>query len=126
MLVVGDAAAPLDTFGGGVTAVAADTITVTALAGGAAAGLAGNAIDIDIVDGVADTAVLAGTTLTVTVDITGGVGSDDVATLIQASGGGLNFTASSNGTDNLVAADDTLHTNPLSWWCRWGFDHADD
>ena len=114
LLVAGDAAAPLDTFGGGVTAVAANTITVTALAGGAAAGLAGNSIDIDVVDGVAGTAVLAGSTLTVTVDISGGIGSDAVAALIQASGAGLNFTASSSGTDDLVAADDVLHTDPLS------------
>jgi flagellin len=99
---------------GGVDAVAANTITVTALAGGAADGLAGDSIDIDIVDGLAGTAVLAGSTLTVTVDISGGVGSDAVAALIQASGAGLNFTASSDGTDNLVAADEVLNTDPLS------------
>ncbi len=112
--VVGDAAAPVLALSNGVTAVAANTITVTAVAGGAADGLAGNSIDIQIVDGVANTAVLSGSTLTVTADISGGVGSDAIAALIQGSNGGLDFTASSDGTDNLVAADETTHTDPLT------------
>jgi flagellin len=113
-VVAADEAAAVVALGGGVTAVAANTITVTALAGGAAEGLAGNSIDIDIVDGLAGTAVLSGSTLTVTADISGGIGSDAIAALIQASGSGLDFTASSSGTDDLVAGDETLHTNPLS------------
>lgn len=95
------------TLGGG----GADVITITAVEDGVADGLAGNGFSIVVNDtndasGTA-TASFAGTTLTIDADITGGVGSDDVAAAIQAANGASAvFTASSDGTDNLLVADE--------------------
>ncbi len=87
-----------------------DTLTVSAVAAGAADGTAGNDIDITFVDsndsgGAVNSVTFSGGVITVTADLTTGVGSDVIATAIQNFNGGADFTASSSGTANVVAAD---------------------
>ncbi|QDS98325.1 flagellin [Adhaeretor mobilis] len=96
-----------------------DTITVTAVSGGAAAGTAGDDIDVVIVDdnGTAngvDSVTFAAGVLTVNADVTGGVGSDDIAAAIQAFNGGADFTSSSSATNNLIAGDIATNTDVTS------------
>lgn len=89
----------------------ADEITITAVEDGIADGTAGNGFAIVVNDtndasGTATASFVAGT-LTIDADITGGVGSDDVAAAIQAANGASAvFTASSDGTDDLLAGDE--------------------
>ncbi len=91
-------------------------LTITALTGGAAAGATGAAnggIDVILVDGAGtpngvDSVVYdnVANTITVTADLTSGnVAEDDIATAIQASNLGADFTASAIGTTALVAGD---------------------
>jgi len=92
-----------------------DTITITALAGGAADGVAGN-LNVQVIDdatvanGVNSITINAGT-LEIRADVSGGVGSDTVAAAIQASNGGADFTSSSDNTNNLIAGDITTTNN---------------
>lgn len=87
-----------------------DALTITALAGGAADGTNGNDIDITFVDsndsgGAVNGVNFAAGVITVTADLTTGVGSDVIAAAIAASNGGADFSATSDGTANVVAAD---------------------
>jgi flagellin len=109
----------------GTTAAAG--LTITTLAGGAAAGATGAAnggIDLIFVDNDDDSSAVASVvyaaganTLTVTADFDGsaagnaGVTEDDIATAITGSNGGLDFTATADGVLALVAADATTYSN---------------
>lgn len=89
-----------------------DTITVTAVAEGAAA----NGVDIVINDNAGtangvDSITYANGVITIEADITGGVGSDDIAAAID---GLAEFTASSDNTNNLIAGDATTNANVTS------------
>lgn len=95
---------------GGFTTAGA-SLSITALAGGAAAGAGGNDIDIVINDSNDSSGTVASVTynagsriLTVNADLTTGVTDTAIASAIQASGGGLNFTATGTAT-TLAAAD---------------------
>lgn len=99
-----------------VAAGGSDTITVTAVAGTAAAGAAGNDIDIVINDnnGTAngvDSIDFSNGVITIEADVTGGIGSDDIAAAID---GLAEFTASSDNTNDLVAGDATTNTDVTS------------
>jgi flagellin len=90
-----------------------DTITITAVEDGSADGAVAYTIVVNDNAGTPNgaTATYNETTdvLTINADISGGVGSDDVAAAIQAAldtQGDQVFTASSDGTDNLIAADE--------------------
>lgn len=96
-----------------------DTLTITAVAGGAADGTAGNDIDITFVDsndsgGAVNSVTFSGGVITVTADLTTGVGSDTIAAAIQAFNSGNDFTASSSGTANIVVADVGTQTDVTS------------
>jgi flagellin len=111
------------------TTVAAG-LTITALAGGQAEGAIGAAnggIDLIFVDNDNDSGTVASVvyddvanTLTVTADFDGsaagnpGVTEDAIATAITNSNGGLDFTATADGTANLVAADATTYSNVVT------------
>jgi flagellin len=96
-------------------------VTVTALAGGAAAGTNGNGITIDLVDdnttvGGVDSVALAGGVLTVTADFSSGtLTNTEVAAAIQASAAGADFTAAASGgaNVNLAAGDATTGAAPI-------------
>jgi flagellin len=104
------------------TTTVAAGLTLTAKAGGAAAGAVGAAnggIDLILVDanttpgGVDSVVYNAGAnTLTVTADLTSGsVGEDDIATAIAASNSGNDFTATAVGTAALAAGDAGTYAN---------------
>ena len=104
------------------TTTVAAGLTLTAKAGGAAAGAVGAAnggIDLILVDanttpgGVDSVVYNAGAnTLTVTADLTSGsVGEDDIATAIAASNSGNDFTATAAGTAALAAGDAGTYAN---------------
>ena len=87
-----------------------DVLTITAVDGGVAEGAAGNGIGLTFVDsndsgGAVNSVTFDGTTITVTADLTSGVGSDDIATAITAFNGGADLLVASDGTANVVAAD---------------------
>lgn len=96
-----------------INTTGSDQITVTALEDGDADGLAGNDIDVVLVDGAGtangvDSVTFDGSTITVTADITGGVASNVIAQAINDYTNGSServFAASSDGTANLLATD---------------------
>ncbi|MCA9142220.1 MAG: flagellin [Planctomycetaceae bacterium] len=96
------------------------TLQINALNGGAAQDASGNAISVVIADGGAaapTTANLVGSVLTVSYDLSAGtVDGDDIATAIQNSGGGLNFTATATtgGAAVLVAGDNTTYNGQFT------------
>jgi flagellin len=91
----------------------ADVLTLTAIDNGSAEGNTAYTIvvtDSNATPNGATASYNEGTdVLTILADITGGVGSDDVAAAIalaEDTNGDLVFTATSDGTDNLIVADE--------------------
>ena len=91
----------------------ADVLTLTAIDNGSAEGNTTYTIVVNNVNTTPNGATASyneGTdVLTINADITGGVGSDDVAAAIalaEDANGDLVFTATSDGTDNLIAGDE--------------------
>ncbi len=98
--------------------VGSDTITVTGVSGTTSGGTNGDGIDVIISDGngtpTGVDSILydsGANTITIVADITGGVGSDDIAAAID---GLAEFTSSSDATNNLIGADATTNTNVTS------------
>ncbi|HVT27588.1 MAG TPA: flagellin [Lacipirellulaceae bacterium] len=97
---------------------AAVGVDVTALSGGAAAGANGNGISIVVNDtndttGTVSSVTFAAGTLTIDADLTGGVTNTDIATAIQNSNGGADFTATATGVANTaLAAGDAGNYTP--------------
>ncbi len=97
---------------------AAVGVDVTAVNGGAAQDASGNSISVVLVDnndssGNVASVVYSAGTLTVTGDFTGGVTNTEVATAIQASNGGADFTATATGTaSTALAAGDAGNYTP--------------
>jgi len=90
-----------------------DTITVTGVSGTSTGGTGGDDVDVVINDnnGTAngvDSIVFAAGVITIEADVTGGVGSDDIAGAID---GLAEFTSSSDLTNNLIAGDETTNTD---------------
>lgn len=96
------------------------TLQVTAKNGGAAQDASGNAISVVVADGGAaapTTATLVGSVLTVSYDLSAAnVDGDAIATAIQNSGGGLDFTASATagGATKLVGADNATYNGKFA------------
>jgi flagellin len=94
-------------------------VTVTALNGGAAQGASGNGITVVVNDtndssGAVSNVSYASGTLTIDADLTGGVTNTDIATAIQASNSGADFTAVATGTaaTALAAGDANVGYTP--------------
>lgn len=91
-----------------LTTAGADTLTVTALNDSIADGLDGNSIDVAFAQGGTTGVTFDGSTITVTADFAGGVGSDAIATAIanyQDVDGNSVFSATSSGTANVATAN---------------------
>lgn len=97
-----------------------DTLTITCVRYGAfTAADESSKVDLQLIDtndasGAVDSVTMNGYAIQVSLDLTTGVASNTVATAIQNYNGGADFTCTSSGTANLVAADVGIQENFLS------------
>ena len=83
-----------------------DVLSIAAVNGGVAEGAAGNGIGLEFIDNGGVTSVaFDGTTITVSADLTTGVGSDVIAAAISAFNGGADLLVTSDGTADIVVGD---------------------
>jgi len=116
-LTFSDVTTPAEQALGTVAMVNTGEFDIEAVAGGAADGLAGNDIDVIIVDGDSGNSAVYDAdnkTITVTVDITGGAKIDDIVNAINTDLAGVFTAATTDGNTDLVAGDATTYADVTS------------